>query len=174
MSRINYDLRQIKGFVFDVDGVLSPSTIPIGEDGNPTRQANIKDGYALQLACKLGYHIAIITGAKSEAIKRRYEALGIPHVYIGAEVKIGIFNDWLKEVGLTADEVIYVGDDIPDYEIMQVVGLPCCPHDAAVEIQAISKYISPITGGYGCVRDIVEQVLRAQDNWMKDRKAFGW
>lgn len=174
MSRIDYDLTKIKGFVFDVDGVLSPSTVSLDSKGNPTRQVNIKDGYALQLACKLGYPIAIITGAKSTSIRTRYEALGVPHVYIGAKVKIGIFENWLKEVGLTAKEVIYVGDDIPDYEIMNVVSLPCCPKDAAIEIQKISKYISPHNGGYGCVRDIVEQVLRSQDNWMKDKQAFGW
>lgn len=174
MSRIDYDLTKIKGFVFDVDGVLSPSTVPLDNKGNPNRQVNIKDGYALQLACKLGYPIAIITGAKSTAIRTRYEALGIPHVYISAKVKIGIFEGWLKEVGLTAKDVIYVGDDIPDYEVMKAVSLPCCPKDAAVEIQRIAKYISPYNGGYGCVRDIVEQVLRSQDNWMKDKQAFGW
>lgn len=174
MSGINYDLSKIKALVFDVDGVLSPSTIPLDNEGNPTRMVNIKDGYAIQLARKLNIPIAIITGARSETIKLRYSALGVEHVYIGADVKIKVFNEWIQSVKLAPEEILYMGDDIPDYEVMRLVGLPCCPHDAAVEIRHISKYISPHNGGYGCARDVIEQVLRAKGLWMHDEHAFGW
>ncbi len=171
---INYDLTKIKAIVFDVDGVLSTSTIPMDNDGQPVRSLNIKDGYAVQLAVKKGLHIAIITGGKTEQIRRRYESLGVKHVYIGSSVKMKDFDDLLSKTGITEEEVLYMGDDIPDYEIMQRVGLPCCPADAAPEIKAISKYVSPIQGGYGCGRDVIEQVMKAQGLWMSGMEAFGW
>lgn len=171
---INYDLTKIKAIVFDVDGVLSTSTIPMDNDGQPVRSLNIKDGYAVQFAVKKGLHIAIITGGKTEQIRRRYESLGVKYVYIGSSVKMKDFDDLLSKTGITEDEVLYMGDDIPDYEIMQRVGLPCCPADAAPEIKAISKYVSPIQGGYGCGRDVIEQVMKAQDLWMSGMEAFGW
>ncbi|HIX46013.1 MAG TPA: HAD hydrolase family protein [Candidatus Barnesiella excrementipullorum] len=174
MSRIDYDLSLIKAFAFDIDGVLSPSTIPLFPGHGPTRMVNVKDGYALQLAVKTGYPIAIITGARGESIEQRYAALGIKHIYMGANIKIEVLHQWLDEVKIKADEVLYMGDDIPDYEVMRTVGLPCCPSDAAPEICAIAKYISPIQGGYGCARDVIEQILKAQNNWMQDKKAFGW
>ena len=160
--------------MFDVDGVLSTSTIPMDNDGKPVRSLNIKDGYAVQLAVKKGLHIAIITGGKTEQIRRRYESLGVKHVYIGSSVKMKDFDDLLSKTGITEEEVLYMGDDIPDYEIMQRVGLPCCPADAAPEIKAISKYVSPIQGGYGCGRDVIEQVMKAQGLWMSGMEAFGW
>lgn len=171
---INYDLTKIKAIVFDVDGVLSTSTIPMDNDGQPVRSLNIKDGYAVQLAVKKGLHIAIITGGKTEQIRRRYESLGVKYVYIGSSVKMKDFDDLLSKTGITEEEVLYMGDDIPDYEIMQRVGLPCCPADAAPEIKAISKYVSPIQGGYGCGRDVIEQVMKAQGLWMRGMEAFGW
>lgn len=171
---INYDLRKIKAIVFDVDGVLSAETITLHPSGEPMRTVNIKDGYALQLAVKMGLHIAIITGGKVEAVRLRYEGLGIPDVHLGCAVKIKTYEDFLAKYGLTDEEILYMGDDIPDYEIMKRCGCPCCPKDAAPEIQAISTYISPRDGGYGCGRDVVEQVLRAQEKWMSDAKAFGW
>lgn len=171
---INYDLTKIKAIVFDVDGVLSTSTIPMDNDGQPVRSLNIKDGYAVQLAVKKGLHIAIITGGKTEQIRRRYESLGVKHVYIGSSVKKKDFEDLLSKTGISEDEVLYMGDDIPDFEIMQRVGLPCCPADAAPEIKAISKYVSPIQGGYGCGRDVIEQVMKAQGLWMSGMEAFGW
>ena len=174
MSRIDYDLSDIKAFAFDVDGVLSPSTISLHPTQGPCRMINIKDGYAMQLAAKLGYPIAIITGARGEAIEKRYTALGIKHIYMGANIKIDILKKWLQEIGVDAEHTLYMGDDIPDYEVMQTVGLPCCPHDAAADICAIAKYISPVQGGYGCARDVIEQVLRAQGHWMRDERAFGW
>ena len=171
---INYDLKKIKALVFDVDGVLSKETIPMYPSGEPMRTVNIKDGYALQLAVKAGYRVAIITGARTEAVKVRYRGLGITDVYIGASVKKEIFEEFLYMYELSPEEVMYMGDDIPDYEVMQIVGLPVCPADAAVEIKQLSKYISPINGGEGCGRDVIEQVMRAQGKWMDESNAFGW
>ena len=118
--------------------------------------------------------MAIITGGRSEAVRQRYLGLGIHHVFMGASIKIEVFDEWLAMTGLQPEEVLYMGDDIPDYEVMTRCGLPCCPADAAEEIKQISRYVSPFAGGYGCVRDVVEQVLRAQDKWMGDAEAFGW
>lgn len=164
MSRTDFDLSRIKAFAFDVDGVLSPDTIPLHPSGEPMRIVNIKDGYALQFAAKMGYPIAIITGGRTEAVRKRFEGLGLNHVYMGAAVKIEIFKKWLDECGLRPDEVMYMGDDIPDYEVMQIAGLPACPADAAPEIKQIARYISPFGGGQGCGRDIIEQILRTQGN----------
>ena len=171
---INYNLDKIKAVVFDVDGVLSSSTVPMSATGEPLRTVNIKDGYALQLAVKSGLHVAIITGARSEAIKVRYNGLGVTDIYIGASIKRDCFEELLLMYELQPEEVLYMGDDIPDYEVMQIVGLPVCPADAAVEIKQLSKYISPINGGEGCGRDVIEQVMRAQGKWMDESNAFGW
>lgn len=171
---INYDLTKIRAIVFDVDGVLSANTITLGEDGQPIRTANIKDGYALQQATKQGMRLAIITGAKTENIRVRYEGLGIKDVHLACHMKLAVYQDFLQRYGLRDEEVLYMGDDIPDYEVMQRVGCPCCPADAAHEIRSISLYISHINGGMGCARDVIEQVLRAQGKWMSDKEAFGW
>lgn len=174
MSKINYDLNQIRGIVFDVDGVLSPSTINLGDDGTPTRMVNIKDGYALQLAVKKGYDIAIITGADTPAIVKRYNALGIKDVYLKASMKLPLLEAWMSDHGLSAAQVAYVGDDIPDYEAMRHVGLAVAPADAAVDIKDIAGYISPVNGGYGVARDLLEQILKAGGHWMSHSEAFGW
>lgn len=171
---MNYDLTKIKAFAFDVDGVLSPSTIPLGEDGLPRRMVNIKDGYVLQLAIKKGYKIAIITGGKSDAIKARYESLGISDIFMGSSKKLPILIDWLHKEELNPEEVIYMGDDIPDLQCMKYVGLPCAPFDAVWEVRQTATYISKLTGGYGCVRDVVEQVMKAHNDWLNDSEAFGW
>lgn len=171
---INYDLSLIKAIIFDIDGVLSAETISMNVEGEPLRSINIKDGYAIQLAVKMGIHIAIISGAQTEAVRRRYEGLGVPDIYLKAAVKIKVYDEFLAKYGLSDENVIYVGDDIPDYEILSRCGCPCCPADAAPEIKIISTYVSHKNGGYGCGRDIIEQVLRAQGKWMKDKKAFGW
>ncbi|MDD2960856.1 MAG: HAD-IIIA family hydrolase [Muribaculaceae bacterium] len=174
MSGINYDLSKIKGFAFDVDGVLSASQIPLHPSGEPMRMINIKDGYALQLAIKHGYHIAIITGGNTESVKRRFEGLGIPDVYMGAAVKLPILESWMEKHKLKPEEVIYMGDDIPDFEAMIKIGLSACPADAASDILKIAGYVSPYAGGAGCGRDIIEQVMKAQGEWLSDKRAFGW
>jgi 3-deoxy-D-manno-octulosonate 8-phosphate phosphatase (KDO 8-P phosphatase) len=174
MSRINYDLTKIKAIAFDVDGVLSPSTIPLGPDGIPTRMVNIKDGYALQLAVKYGYIIAIISGADSNAVSTRFKSLGVSDIYMKAGVKLPLLQQWMEKYGLLPEQVAYVGDDIPDYEVMQHVGLAVAPADAAVDIKAIAGYVSPISGGYGVGRDLLEQIMKAKGEWLSSEKAFGW
>lgn len=174
MSRTDYDLKKIKAFAFDIDGVLSPSTIPMGPDGMPIRMVNIKDGYALQLAVKHGYRIAIITGGNCESIRKRYSALGITDIFMSATDKLPVLDAWLEKNGLAPEETVYMGDDIPDLKCMRRVGLPCAPHDAAWEAKQTAVYVSPFTGGYGCSRDIIEQVMKAQGVWMDDQTAFGW
>lgn len=174
MSSINYDLTKIKGIAFDVDGVLSPSVIPLHPNGEPMRCVNVRDGYAIQLAVKLGYEIAIITGGNTESVKRRFDGLGVQCVIMGASEKIVHFNSWLERTGLKAEEVVYVGDDIPDLEVMQVAGLPVAPADAATEVKAAAKYISAFNGGYGVGREIIEQVMKAKGEWLADKRAFGW
>lgn len=174
MSKIDYDLTKIKAFVFDVDGVLSPSTVPMGADGLPVRMVNVKDGYAMQLAVKHGYRIAIITGGKSDAIALRYKALGINDVYMGASMKLPILQKWMDDNRLAPDEVIFAGDDIPDHDCMKAVGLPVAPADADIDIKGIARYITPVKGGYGVARDVIEEVMKAQGEWMSTEKAFGW
>ena len=173
MSSINYDLTRIKAFVFDVDGVLSREVIPLSPDGDPMRTVNIKDGYALQLAVKKGYHVAIITGAYTEAVRVRFSRLGITHIYLKSAIKIRDYQDFLSKTGVQPEEVMYAGDDIPDYEVMQLAGLPVAPADAAPEIKQLVKYISSRKGGEGVARDVIEQTLKAQGHWM-GQEAFGW
>ncbi len=174
MSKIDYDLSKIRGIVFDVDGVLSPSTIPMGADGVPCRMANIKDGYAMQLAVKRGLHLAIITGADSPSVAKRYNALGIKDVYLKAAMKLPILKQWLEENNLTPEQVAYVGDDIPDIPVMSEVGLPVAPKDADVEVKRVARFISTADGGYGVARELLEEIMRAQGTWMSDIHAFGW
>lgn len=171
---IDYDLKKIKSLMFDVDGVLSAPTIPMGPDGVPQRSVNIKDGYAIQLAVKLGLHIAIITGGNSPSVAMRYHGLGVKEVHLSAGIKIDKYREIMHRLGLSNEEVMYMGDDIPDYEVMQECGLPCCPCDAAPEIQQIARYVSPLAGGCGCARDVIEQVMRGKGLWNMDKRAFGW
>lgn len=171
---INYDLKKIRALVFDVDGVLSSSVIMLSNEGELLRSVNVKDGYALQLAVKMGLIVAIITGGKSIATQVRYSALGIKEIMMGQAIKTEAYEDLIHRHGLDHSEVMYMGDDIPDYEVMQRVGLPVCPADASTEIKSISRYVSPLKGGHGCCRDVIEQVMRAQGLWMKGAEAFGW
>ena len=171
---INYDLKRIRAIALDVDGVLSRQTITMDADGLPLRTVNIKDGYALQLAVKEGFHVCIITGGSAHATRVRYEGLGIQDIFLGCAVKLLADEEFKSKYSLHDDEVLYMGDDIPDYEVMSICGLPCCPSDAAPEIRKLSLYVSHLPGGEGCVRDVVEQVLRANGKWMCDKKAFGW
>lgn len=171
---INYDLRKIRAIIFDVDGVLSAETIPLHPTGDPMRTVNIKDGYAIQFAQKQGIRIAIMTGGTTESVRLRYEHLGVEDIFMGCSVKISTYDKFVKQYGLSDEEVIYAGDDIPDYEVMRRCGCPCCPSDACPDIKAISLYVSRRAGGYGFGRDIIEQVLRAHGKWLNDAKAFGW
>jgi 3-deoxy-D-manno-octulosonate 8-phosphate phosphatase (KDO 8-P phosphatase) len=171
---INYDLRLIKAIIFDVDGVLSAETITLSADGEPLRTVNIKDGYAIQLAVKMGLRVVILTGGRTEAVRLRYERLGVEDIHMGCAVKIRAYDEFLEKYKLTDAEVMYMGDDVPDLEIMRRAGCPVCPQDACPDIKDVSLYVSPYRGGYGCGRDVIEQTLRAQDKWLKDEKAFGW
>lgn len=171
---INYDLTKIKALVFDVDGVLSSSTINVDLNGDLLRTTSVKDGYALHLAVKMGFHVAIITGAGEESIPLRYGKIGLEDIFMSSSNKTEKLQQLLEKYNLTADEVLYMGDDIPDYKVMKQVGLPCCPRDAAPEIREVSTYISHFDGGKGCVRDVIEQVMKAQKKWMADDKAFQW
>ena len=171
---INYDLQAIKAIIFDVDGVLSLNTIQMSADGMPIRTVNIKDGYAIQLAIKLGLKLSIISGGTDKGVEERYRKLGMTDVFMSCSTKIDVLHEYLATHQLTPEEVIYVGDDIPDYEIMKIVGCPCCPADACSDIKELSLYVSPYNGGEGCARDIIEQVLRAQGHWLSSAKAFGW
>lgn len=173
MSSINYDLRKIKAFVFDVDGVLSCDVIPLHPNGDPMRTVNIKDGYALQLAVKKVYEVAIITGGYTEAVQIRFSRLGIQHIYMRSAVKVHDFKDFMEKTGLSPEQIMYAGDDIPDYEVMTRVGLPVAPADAAPEIKEVAKYISSRRGGEGVARDVIEQTMRAQGHWFGE-EAFGW
>ena len=171
---INYNLQKIKALAFDVDGVLSMLTVVMQPDGMPQRTVNIRDGYALQLALKSGLKVAIITGAKVESVRKRYQVLGIQDVYLGCSLKIDVYQQFLDKYGLKDEEVMYMGDDIPDYQVLQRCGLPCCPADAAPEIKDICTYVSPVNGGYGCARDVIEKILTAQGKWMQGEHAFAW
>lgn len=171
---INYDLTKIRTIVFDLDGVLSASTILLDADGTPLRTVNIKDGYAIQLAMKMGLRIAILSGCRIEAVRQRYEGLGMEDIYLGASVKIQVYDEYLAKYGYDDSEVMFVGDDIPDLEVMRRAGCAVCPKDACTEVKEVSCYISQYDGGYGCGRDVIEQTLRAQGKWLKDEKAFGW
>ena len=171
---INYDLTRIRAIIFDVDGVLSSETINLGPDGVPLRTVNIKDGYALQLAVKLGLRMAIITGANIDAIRVRYEGLGMTDIYLGCSVKIKTYEAFLEKYGLTDEQVMYMGDDVPDLEVMHRVGCPVCPKDACTEVKEASIYVSHRCGGQGCARDVIEQTLRAQNLWKMNATAFGW
>jgi 3-deoxy-D-manno-octulosonate 8-phosphate phosphatase (KDO 8-P phosphatase) len=157
--------KDIDTFLFDVDGVLTNSQLLVLEDGKLLRQMNVRDGYALKQAIKKGYRVAVITGGKSEGVKVRLQNLGIVDVYLGASNKIEAYEELIDIYELNEAKILYMGDDMPDYEVMRRVGLPVCPADADKDIMAISLYISPLKGGQGCVRDVIEKVLKLNGNW---------
>ena len=171
---INYDLKRIKAIIFDVDGVLSAETVMMDSQGEPMRSANIKDGYAIRLAQQKGVRIVILSGARTENIRKRYESLGVEDIFLGCKVKLQTYEQFLRTYALTDEEVLFMGDDIPDYEVLKRCGCPCCPADACPEVKEASIYVSRRNGGEGCCRDVIEQVLRTQGKWMSDAEAFGW
>ncbi|HVN57461.1 MAG TPA: HAD family hydrolase [Bacteroidales bacterium] len=173
MSNFKERLSGIRAFIFDIDGVLSLQTINLNSFGIPARTVNLRDGYALQLAVKKGYRIAVISGSSSKDYLKRLKLLGVTDIFLNSKKKIDHYNAFLRKYNLDKREVLYMGDDIPDFEVMQQCGIAVCPADADSEIKQISAYISDRRGGEGCVRDIIEQVLRLHNNWM-DTDAFIW
>jgi 3-deoxy-D-manno-octulosonate 8-phosphate phosphatase (KDO 8-P phosphatase) len=173
MSNYKEKLLKVNTFIFDYDGVLSDGQVILTSDGDALRTANVKDGYAMQLAMKKNYRIAIISGGFSESMKRRFEILNIKDVFLGVDKKIDVYHQYLATHQLEKENVLFMGDDIPDYEIMLQVGVPTCPADAVEEIKRVATYISHQKGGHGCVRDIIEQTLKVQGKWMND-DAYHW
>jgi 3-deoxy-D-manno-octulosonate 8-phosphate phosphatase (KDO 8-P phosphatase) len=168
MANYKEHLKHINTFIFDYDGVMTDGSVITTNEGEAYRISNVKDGYALQLAARKGYRVAVISGARSESMMHRMKALQIHDVFLGVEKKLITFRNYLKEHHLQPEQVLYMGDDIPDYEVMQEAGISTCPADAAEEIKSVAKYISHFNGGKGCVRDVIEQVLKVQGKWMND------
>lgn len=161
--------KPIRTFLFDVDGVLTNGEIIVMEDGSLIRQMNVRDGYALQRAVNQGYRVAIITGGSSKGVSDRLFNLGVVDIYSGVRDKLETYKEFIEKYNVREEAILYMGDDIPDYEVMRRVGLPACPRNAAPEILELSQYVSPIEGGRGCVRDVIEKTLRIQGKWMDER-----
>jgi len=164
-------LNDITTFIFDVDGVLTDGTVTVTTSGEMLRIMNIKDGYAIKTAVDNGYNICIISGGSNEGVRLRLQGLGVKNIHLGISNKTKTLNDYLSENNIDSNHAIYMGDDIPDLQVMQMVGLPCCPQDAAPEIKAVSNYVSHKNGGKGAVRDIIEQVMKVQGKWNKNYDA---
>lgn len=158
-------LKHITTFIFDVDGVLTDGTVIVTTKGELLRKMSMRDGYALKTAVDLGYHVCIISGGSNEGVRLRLEGLGVTNVYLGTRDKIEQLNKFMTQYHIKSENVLYMGDDLPDYLVMQQVSLPCCPQDAVPEIKGISKYVSHRNGGYGAARDVIEQVLKVQEKW---------
>jgi len=158
-------LPKITTFIFDVDGVLTNGTLTIMPDGELVRHMNVKDGYAMKTALNKGFKVCIISGGTNKAVKSRLAALGIKDIYLGAHNKIKEYKEILEKYNLNHENVLYMGDDIPDIPVMKKVGLASCPNNAVPEVQQAARYISNIKGGEGCVRDVIEQVLKVQGKW---------
>ena len=157
--------KRIKTFVFDIDGVLTDGTVIVLSGDQQLRRMNIKDGFALQMAVLKGYRVLIISGSNSEPVKERLAKLGVKEVHMSVHDKKGLLVKLLQDHENNWQEVLYMGDDIPDMELMQIAGISTCPSDAVSEIREIAKYISPFPGGGGCARDVIEKVLRQNDHW---------
>ncbi len=155
----------IKTFIFDIDGVFTDSRVTIFEDGSLIRVMNIKDGFAVKQALNAGFRLIVITGGNSQGVVKRLKGLGIKEVYWGIHDKMAIYEEIVAKYSLDESQILYMGDDLPDYRVMRRVGLPVCPLDAVTEIVQIAQYISPLEGGAGCVRDVIEKTLRIQGAW---------
>jgi 3-deoxy-D-manno-octulosonate 8-phosphate phosphatase (KDO 8-P phosphatase) len=173
MANFKEALVKVKAFIFDIDGVLSLQTISLNAFGVPNRTVNLRDGYALQLAVKKGYFVGVISGSNSKEYQKRLKLLGVNEIYLNSRAKLDHYNNFRKKFNLNDSEILFMGDDIPDFEVMKVAGVPVCPSDADSEIKQVATYISDKKGGEGCVRDVIEQVLRLHDNWMNS-DAFTW
>ena len=158
-------LEHITTLIFDVDGVLTDGTITVTTNGEMLRRMNIKDGFALKTAVDQGFNVCIISGGSNEGVRKRLRGLGITDIYLGAHHKVDQLDEYLDIYNIKPEQVLYMGDDIPDLPVMKIIGLPCCPQDAVPEIKAVSKYISHKNGGKGAVRDVIEQVLKVHGKW---------
>ena len=167
-------LKNVTTFIFDYDGVMTQGDIIMLPNGEALRMTNVKDGFALQLAVRLGYNVAVISGGYADSMVQRMKALGVKDVFMHIPNKIIKLEEYMRDKNLKKEEVVYMGDDMPDYPVMQMVGVPVCPADASEEIKQISVYISHKDGGKGAVRDIIEQVMKVQDKWMKDFENHLW
>lgn len=159
-------LKNITTFVLDLDGVLTDGRVFLSESGEQLRSMNIKDGYAMQLAVKKGYHVIVISGGKSPTVLKRFDALGVKDVFLGVSEKLNVLKKHLSDKNINTSEVLFMGDDMPDIELMSYCGLATCPNDAVEEIKAKAHYISPQKGGDGCVRDVIEKVMKIRGNWL--------
>lgn len=168
MKKKNYKevLNSIKAFIFDIDGVLTNGKILITSKGDMYREMDTKDGFAIKYALNKGFKIAIISGGKDKGLKIRLQDLGIKNIFLGFTDKERPFNDFIKNEDIKPNDILYMGDDIPDIKIMKKVLLATCPNDAVIDVKEISDYVSPLNGGQGCVREIIEQVLRVQNKWI--------
>jgi 3-deoxy-D-manno-octulosonate 8-phosphate phosphatase (KDO 8-P phosphatase) len=173
MTNYKEKLKDITAFIFDYDGTLTDGTVILLDEGEPLRTANVRDGYAIQLAIKKGFQVAIISGGRSQSMINRFRMLKVKHVFLGVEHKLNTLKTFMDTNGLKPENILYLGDDIPDYHAMKYSGVACCPADAAEEIKAISHYISHCKGGHGCARDVIEQVMKVQGLWLND-DAFTW
>ncbi len=163
----------MKAFVFDVDGVFTDGTVYLDPGGDMVRSMNIKDGYAVQYCIKKGYPVGIISGGNSESVRERFLRLGVTDIYLKSHNKMDDFEDFMFKYNLLTEHILYMGDDIPDHQVMSRVGVPTCPADAVQEIKKLATYISDKKGGQGCVRDVVEQVMKLHGTWMSE-DAFQW
>lgn len=163
-----HKFKYITTFVFDVDGVLTDGNLLILPGGVMARSMNIKDGYALQLAVKKGYRVLVISGGNSPEVKDRLEKLGVTNVWMQVSDKPAVLKEYMQQHQLAAEAVLYMGDDIPDLQVIQLAGLPCCPADAVQEIKEKSVYISHLSGGTGCARDVIEKVMKLRGDWGED------
>lgn len=160
-------MNNINTFIFDVDGVLTDGKLHISNDGELLRQMHVKDGYALKAAIDKNFRVCIISGGKNDGVRERLKNLGITDIYLGIPHKMDIFKEYINKHNIDSQHVLYMGDDIPDYWVMKEVGLPTCPQDAVPEIKTICRYISHKNGGNGAVRDVIEQVLKVQNKWLR-------
>lgn len=162
-------LNKITTFILDVDGVLTDGSLILMPTGEMVRSMHTKDGYAIQLAIKKGFRVAAITGGRDKMVEERCKYLGMTDIYLGVQDKWDAYQDLMYSYNLVPEEIAYMGDDIPDLDIMRVIGLPCCPNDAVAEVRAVSEYISLKNGGEGCVRDIIEQTMKVQGKWYNEK-----
>ena len=158
-------MERVRAFVFDMDGVLTDGTLWLPGDGQWVRRMHIRDGYAIQLAVRKGYRVCVISGSDAPPVTERLSRLGVKEVHMMVKDKRAVLRDFLGRAGISPEEVLYMGDDVPDIAVMKTCGVAACPHDAASDVLVVAQYVSPLNGGAGCVRDVIERVLRLHDQW---------